>query len=129
MSLSFVELPSEITTKCKKRARNEIARPEREVRKMTCAMSKSDFDLILKSSTIFGNDTGISGNERDNVDQLSGIMYSIVQLTSDVPTFAGSDGQNYTVKTGDIAAIPSDQARVLHNRKMAVFPGQGNGIV
>lgn len=88
---------------------------------MTFSLSKSDSDTVLKGSEMFGSDVGIGRNEIHACAQRPGMLYSIVQLISDVPTFVGSDGQNYTVKTGDIATIPSDQARVLYNRRIAVF--------
>jgi hypothetical protein len=49
------------------------------------------------------------------------VVYSTIRMISDVPTFVGGDGQNYTVKAGDIAVIPLDQAMVLYNRGMAVL--------
>lgn len=98
-----------------------MAKLESEVRKMTFSLSKSDSDTVLKGSEMFGSDVGIGRNEIHAFAQRPGMLYSIVQLISDVPTFVGSDGQNYTVKTGDIATIPSDQARVLYSRRIAVF--------
>jgi hypothetical protein len=114
---------SHVAPKLKQRKRKAMAKLESGGRKMTFSMSESDPDAVLKGSDKFGSDIGLGRNETSSFEQRTGAMYCLVRMISDVPTFVGSDGQNYTVKMGDIAAIPSDQARVLYNRGIAVLMG------
>ena len=51
--------------------------------------------------------------------------YSLIRLTQDVPVFAGVDGRNYLLGVHDIATIPTTNATVLINRKLAVRINQG----
>jgi hypothetical protein len=95
---------------------------------MAFSISGSDQNSVLKGSDKkgsdkFGSNIRLGRNDVSSFEKRTRVMYSLVRMISDVPTFVGSDGQNYTMKTGDIAAIPSDQARVLHNRGMAVLMG------
>lgn len=114
---------SYVAPKLKKRKRKAMAKLESGGRQMTFSISESDPDAVLKGSDKFGSDIGLDRNETSSFEQRTGMMYSLVQMISDVPTFVGSDGQNYTVKTGDVAAMPSDEARVLYNRGIAVLKG------
>lgn len=53
------------------------------------------------------------------------IKYSLIRLTQSVPVFAGVDGRSYLLGAHDIATIPTTNATVLINRKLAVHINQG----
>jgi hypothetical protein len=112
---------SNIASKLKKRKSKVKAKLVSESRKTIFCLSESNPDVVSKGSDESRIDIKIARKETPYFKQRTGVVYSTIRMISDVPTFVGGDGQNYTVKAGDIAVIPLDQAMVLYNRGMAVL--------
>src|SRR3974377_204124 len=50
----------------------------------------------------------------------NGVRYATIRVLSHVPTFVGLDANNYSLNAGDVVLLPSGNARVLCERKLAV---------
>ena len=120
-TVNKTERSSDIRSKKEKKKSELIGESENRDRDNILLISDSNSDSILESSGMSDSDTELDENVTSYQTEHTCVVYYIVEVTSDVPTFVGSDEQCYTLKTGNRVIVPTDQAKVLFNRGMAVL--------
>jgi len=120
-TVNKTERSSDIRSKKEKKKSELIGESENRDRDNILLISDSNSDSILESSGMSDSDTELDENVTSHLTEQTCVVYYIFEVTSDVPTFVGSDEQCYTLKTGDRAVVPTDQAKVLCNRGLAVL--------
>ena len=119
--INKTELSSGIRLKEKRKKNELISKSEKRDKNAILLISESNSDADLERSGMSDSDIELGGNVTSYITQPTCVTYHAVEVTSDVPTFVGSDEQCYTLKTGDRVIVPTDQAKVLFNRGMAVL--------
>ncbi|HYA33413.1 MAG TPA: hypothetical protein VEG65_05405 [Candidatus Bathyarchaeia archaeon] len=62
-------------------------------------------------------------DESTLIPEHGNMRYLQVRVLSDVPTFIGLDGENYTLKEGDSVLLPEENARALCDRHRGIIIG------
>jgi len=112
---------SSVCLKENKKKSELISESENKDKNASLLISESNSDAVLERSGMSDSYIELGGNVTSYITQPTCVTYHAVEVISDVPTFVGSDEQCYTLKTGDRVIVPTDQAKILFNRGMAVL--------
>jgi len=95
-TVNKTERSSDIRSKKEKKKSELIGESENRDRDNILLISDSNSDSILESSGMSDSDTELDENVTSYQTEHTCVVYYIVEVTSDVPTFVGSDEQCYT---------------------------------
>ena len=112
---------SSIRLKENKKKSELISESENKDKNAILLISESSSDAVLERSGMSDSDIEFGGNVTSYITLPTCVTYHTVEVILDIPTFVGSDEQCYTLKTGDRVIVPTDQAKILFNRGMAVL--------
>ncbi|MGZ4852636.1 MAG: hypothetical protein ACXV3D_05550 [Halobacteriota archaeon] len=80
--------------------------------------SGSDADVIAEDRH---NHSGLWTRTNSKQSSAKAVKYVKILLLRDIPEFVGSDGEGYELMSGSIASLPEGNAKVLVNRRLAIY--------
>ena len=98
--------------------RKKIFTDESELSENKKEESKSFPSKPTSESTTKKQDTTIQPEEKKEIDPAN--THPILRIRENIPSFVGTNNQNYTLYKGDIVSLPEDMAKMLLNKKVAI---------